>query len=136
MALSTTWQSVDGNFEIGGTALRASAETNVSAADTAVAMGRGPYRFVISVTAIDTTVGDEGYLIAIEGNSNKDATYKEFANLKLGDTVGTGRAADSATGDYEIYGRNNGDLNIRTHTYITGSTLSGITYSVAAYPVA
>jgi len=136
MALSTTWQSIDGNFEIGGTALRASAETNVSAADTAVAMGKGFYRFVISVTVIDTTVGDEGYLIAIEGNSNKDATYKEFANLMLDDTVGTGRSADSAIGDYEIYGRNNGDLNIRTYTYITGSTKSGITYSVAAYPVA
>ena len=120
----------------GGVALKATGLVEVDTESTAVEVGKGMYKFVAVVSAIEIASNDELYTIDVEANT-RDATttWKTIATLTLGPVEVTGRTSDDTTGTYVFYGENPGDYQIRNHTKLTGSVATGINYTLAVYPL-
>ena len=127
-----TWMN---DNKLGGVTLKAtgSAET-ASTTQTAVELGKGKYRIVTNVSAIDVAGSDEHYLVVLEANTRLvTGTYYEIATLYCGgDSSKTGRSADDVADEIEIIVDNPYDYVIRVRSYMIGATTS-LTYSVTAY---
>jgi hypothetical protein len=133
MAIAT-W-SPDG--KIAPTTLKASAAlTNATTknVETAVEIGKGKFRIVTAVTAINVTGDNDQYLMVLEANTrDATSTYYEIGTLFFGGAKEmTGRSADDAIDEYEIIVDNPYDYQVRVVSYIVASSGS-ITSSVKAY---
>lgn len=120
----------------GGVALNAAGLIEVDTTATAVEVGKGMYKFVAVVTAIEVASNDEIFSIDIEANTRAaTSTWKTIASISLGVSEITGRTADDAAGTYVFYGENPNDYQIRCHTKLSGSVATGINYTLSVYPL-
>jgi hypothetical protein len=127
-----TW-SPDG--KLGAVALKAAGLVAASATETAVEVGKGKFRIVSNITAIETASNNEMYNVVLEANSRSaTTTWNEIGTLfARGASETTGRSADDSTDEEEIIVDNPYDYQVRVHTYVVGSISTGINYTVDAY---
>jgi len=106
-------------------------ETN----ETAVYVGKGKFRIVTAITAIEVASNNELYISVIEANTRgATSTYYEIGTLfARGAKEVTDRAADDAADEEEIIIDNPYDYQVRVTTYVVGSISTGINYTVKAY---
>lgn len=131
MAIAT-W-SPDG--KLGAVALKAAGLIAASATETAVEVGKGKFRAVSTITAIETASGDEQYIALIEANTRgATSTWYEIATLfARGASAATGRSAADVADAEEVIVDNPYDYQVRVRTYVVGSVSTGINYTVDAY---
>lgn len=127
-----TW-SPDG--KLGAVALKAAGLIAASAAETAVEVGKGKFRAVSNITAIETASGDEQYIGLIEANTRAaTTTWYEIATLfARGASAATGRSGADVADEEEIIVDNPYDYQVRVNTKVVGSVATGINYTVSAY---
>jgi hypothetical protein len=123
------------DMNLGGIALKASGAVTASTQETAVFLGKGKFRIVTVVSAVDVAGTDEGYVVNLEADSSAAAaTYFEIATLLAGGATTVWKKPSIVTGTYVTIVENPYDYNVRvTTTILAGS--SSITFSVTAYPV-
>ena len=120
----------------GGTEIRATGLTDVDETGTSYEVGKGRYKIVIVVSAIEIASNDENYNIDIEANTRAaTSTYKTIGGLSLGPTEMTGRSSDDTIGTYVILIDNPNDHQIRTHVRLVGSVATGINFVATVYPL-
>lgn len=121
----------------GGVSLQAAGLVTASAQGTAVTAGRGWYKIVCTVSAVEVASNDERYAIDIEANtSDATTTWKRLATvLDIGALEVTGRQADDTTGTYVAAVFNPNDYQIRACCHVLGTVGTGFNCVVKAYPL-
>ena len=121
----------------GGVTLQAAGLVTASAQNTAVAAGRGWYKIVCTVSAVEVASNDERYAIDIEANTaDTTGTWFRLATvLDIGAAEVTGRQADDTTGTYVAAVFNPNDYQIRAVNHVLGTIATGFNCVVKAYPL-
>lgn len=120
---------------IGGTALKASGAVTASTQETAVEIGKGKFKIVTTVTAVDVASTDEGYVINLEASTRATpATWFTLATLLAGGATAVWKMPGIIIGTYVTIVENPYDYYVRVTTTCLASG-SSITFSVDAYPV-
>lgn len=129
-----TW-SPDG--KLGGVTLKSSGAVTTDTTETAVEVGKGKYRIVIAITAIDVDTSDDMYNIVLEANTrNATSTwYRLTPKQCFGHSTATGDDSSDGADEYEIIVDNIYDYQVRVKTFVVGTVTTGITFSVTAYRV-
>ena len=133
MALSIATWSPDGKLD--GVTLKSSGAVTTDTTETAVELGKGKYRIVIAITAIDVNAADDLYSIFIDANTrNATSTwYRITPKMCFGHETATGDDDNDAADEYEIIVDNPYDYQLRVTTDVVGTVSTGITYSMVAY---
>jgi hypothetical protein len=126
-----TWSS---DAKLGGVALKAAGLIAADTNSTAVNVGKGKYRIVTNMTAIEVASNDEHYTIVLEGSSDGTNFYEIGTLASVGASEITGRAADDTADEVEVIVDNPYDYQVRVTTYVTGTIATGINFTVTAYP--
>jgi len=123
--------------KLGALSLKAAGLVDESDTETAVEVGKGTFRAVTSITAIEVASNNELYISVIEANTRSaTSTWYEIGTLfARGANEVTGRTADDSADAEEIVLDNPYDYQVRVHTYVVGSISTGINYTVDAYPL-
>jgi hypothetical protein len=123
-------------MEIGGTALKAAGLVAVSTQETAVVVGKGKFRIVTTVTALEIASNDELYIIDLEANTaSATTTWYTIATLAALSATEIIGKPDSVVGRYVTIVENPYDHQVRVTTSVKGSIATGINFTVDAYPV-
>lgn len=136
MAYTVATWSPDG--KLGGVTLKSAGLVAADTSETAVEIGKGIYRIVLTTTAVEIASDDELYVVELEANTrNATSTYYTIGTLAvLGALEVTGRDTDTADADsYEIIVDNPYDYQVRVRTYVNGTVATGCNFSVVAYPL-
>lgn len=130
-----TWSP---DCKLGAVALKAAGLEAASTNSTAVEVGKGKFRAVLTWTACEVDTGDEFYNIVIEANTRAvTGTWKKIASLGCyGCAALTSDTVTPAAGAYEMIVDNPYDYQVRVTSYIRGTFGTGMNYSVDAYPLA
>jgi len=133
MALSIATWSPDGKQS--GVTLKAAAAVITDTVETAVEVGKGKYRLVLAITAIDADTADDLYSIFIDANSRAATTTWKRITPKMcfGHATATGDDYTDAAATYEIIVDNPYDYQLRVTTDVVGTVTTGINYSLIAY---
>jgi len=133
MAPTVASWSPDG--KLGGVALKASGAVTSDTTETAVEVGKGKYRILIAITAIDVDTADDMYNIVLEANTRGATStwYRLTPKLCFGHATATGDASSDGADEYEIIVDNIYDYQMRVSTIVVGTVTTGITFSVTAY---
>lgn len=132
----TTMYSPDN--KLGGVTLKSAGLVAADTSETAVEIGKGKYRIVLTWTACEVASNDELYNVVLEANTrNATSTYYKVAPLgAYGALEVTGDEADTpSTGTMEVIADNPLDYQMRVRTYVNGTIATGINFSVTAYPL-
>jgi hypothetical protein len=122
-------------MNIGGLALKASGAVTSSTQETAVIVGKGKFRIVTTVTAVDVASTDEGYVVNLEANTAAaTSTWFTLATLLAGGATTVWKMPSVVIGTYVTIVENPYDYQVRVTTTCLASG-SSITFSVDAYPV-
>lgn len=125
-------------MELGGTALKAAGLVAASTQETAVFLGKGKFRIVTAITAIEIASNDEHYTIDLEADKSSAAgTYFTLATLFAGGATEVMGKPDAVVGRYVTIVENPYDYNVRVTTSVIGSIAGGggINFTVTAYPI-
>jgi len=129
-----TWPN---DSKLGGVTLKAAGLIAADNSATAVYLGKGNYRLVITWTACEVATGDEFYNIVIEGDRRDAAAtyYKVGALGCYGAANATGDTVTPESGSFEVGMLNPLDNNVRVRTYVNGTVATGMNFAVVAYPI-
>ena len=136
MAYNVATWSTDG--KLGGVTLKSAGLVAADTSETAVELGKGIYRIVITTTAVEIASDDELYVVELEANTrNAESTYYTIGTVAvLGALQATGRDTDSSNAEsYETIVDNPYDYKVRVRTYVNGTIATGANFSVVAYPL-
>ena len=133
MAIAT-WPN---DNKLGAVALKAAGAVTATGNETAVEVGKGAFKCVSNITAIDCDASDDLFIAVIEANTrNATSTWLEIGTLfARGNATATGRSTNDSTDEEEIIVDNPYDYQVRVKTYLPTTTTSGINYTVNAYPL-
>lgn len=130
-----TW-SPDG--KLGAVSLKAAGLITADGTETAVIVGKGKYRIVLTTTAVEIASNDEFYLVELEANtSGATSTWYSIGVLAcLGALEVTHRDTDTAAAEsYEVIVDNPYDYQVRVRYYVNGAIATGANFTVDAYPL-
>lgn len=131
-----TW-SPDG--KLGGVTLKTAAAVTADTTETAVFVGKGKFRVVLTWTTCEVATGNEFYNVLLEANTRgATSTYKRIAPLGcFGHSSVTGDGSSTAsTGEIEVLVDNPYDYQVRIVTYVNGTIdTTGLTFGAVAYPL-
>lgn len=123
-------------MNLGGLALKASSAVTASAQSSGVFVGKGKFRIVTTVTAVDVAGTDELYCIDLEANTAAaTSTWFTLATLLSGGHTTVAKKPTLVAGTYVTIVENPYDYQVRVTTTITAGSTASITFSVDAYPV-
>ncbi len=129
-----TWSP---DCKLGAVALKATGAEATSTTSTAVELGKGKFRIVLTWIACEVDSSNEFYNICLEANT-RDATSTYYKIASLGCYGDSSRTADTdtpAAGTYEMIVDNPYDYQVRVRSYIAGTFGTGMDYTVDAYPL-
>lgn len=122
-------------MNLGGTALKASGAVTSSTQETAVFVGKGKFRIVTTVSAVDVAGTDEGYVVNLEANTAAvTGTWFKLATLVAGGATAVWKQPSIVIGTYVTIVQNPYDYQVRVTTTSLAAS-SSITFAVDAYPV-
>ena len=135
MALTIATWSPDG--KLGAVALKAASAVTSDTTETAVEVGKGKFRLVIAITAIDVDTADDLYMVLFEANSrNATTTWSRITpKMAFGHSTATGDSSSDGTDTYEMIVDNPYDYQVRVKTIVVGTVSTGINYTADAYYV-
>jgi len=133
MALSIATWSPDGKLD--GVALKSAGAITSDTTEDAVELGKGKYRLVLAITAIDVNATDDLYTVFVDANTrNATSTWKRVTpKMCFGHSTATGDDASDSTDTYEIIVDNPYDYQLRVTTDVVGTVSTGINYTLTAY---
>lgn len=134
MAYNVASWSPDG--KLGALSLKAAGLITADGTATAVEIGKGKYRIVLTTTAVEIASNNELYVVELEANTrNTTTTWYTIGTLAvLGAKEVTGRDTDTAdAGVYEIIVDNPYDYQVRVRYYVNGTIATGCNFSVDAH---
>jgi hypothetical protein len=121
---------------IGGTALHAAGLFTASAQDTGVELGKGKFKIVTTITAIEVDTTGEAYIIDIEASTRAAPTvWFTLGTAFAGGKADTTKKVVAAAGTYVTIVENPYDYLVRVTLSVLGSPSTGINFTVDAYPV-
>jgi hypothetical protein len=123
-------------MNLGGTALKAAGLVAADAQTTAVFVGKGKFRVVTTISAIEIASNDEVYIIDLEANTGAvTGTWFTLATLFAGGATEKINKPDSVVGTYVTVVENPYDYQVRVATSVLGSIATGINFTVDIYPI-
>lgn len=134
MAYNVATWSPDG--KLGAVALKSAGLVAADGTETAVELGKGMYRIVVTTTACEVDSNNELYVSVIEANTrNATSTWYELGVVLLaGALEATGRDTDSSASEtYETIIDNPYDYQLRVRHYVNGTVATGCNIAVNAY---
>lgn len=129
-----TW-SPDKGLE--GISLKDAGLVTTTANGTGVNVGKGKYRLVVNITAIDADATDDLYSISVQANTEAATSTWKYVTPKMmfGNATATGDDSTDSTGEFDIIIDNPEDNQLRIRTIVVGTVTTGINYTAKLYRV-
>ena len=129
-----TW-SPDKGLE--GISLKDAGLVTTTTNGTGVKVGKGKYRLVVNITAIDADASDDLYFIAVQANTaDASTTWKEVTpKMGFGNSTTTGDSATDTADEFDIIIDNPEDYQLRIRTIVVGTVTTGINYTAKLHRV-
>jgi hypothetical protein len=124
-------------MEIGGTALKATGAITASTQGSGVEVGKGKFRIVMTISAIEIASNTENYIVDIEANTRTaSSTWFTIGSFGIFGAQEMQGKPDSVIGRYVLIVENPYDYQIRYTMSTAASGIStGINMTIDAYPV-
>jgi hypothetical protein len=121
---------------LGGVALKAAGLVAADDQSTAVIVGKGKFKLVVVISAIEIASNDEYYIIDLEANTAAaTSTWFTLATLFAGGATEKVNKPDGVVGTYVTLVENPYDYQVRVATNVMGTIAAGINFTVDIYPV-